>query len=191
MKIDDWWAVVERARAAVGDRAGDRNHADDPLPDALTDELAKLGPDGIVDWEITYVQVTDSAYRHPLWHAAYLVEGGCGDDGFMDFRDGLVLQGRDVFTRAVDDPDTLADVPVVRAMADEEGGGWLGYQAISTCVEEACRRVCGGTDSFHEAVDEALAALSRPDEPAGPGWHWSDDGAFREHLPRLSAMFLS
>ncbi|XVS68245.1 DUF4240 domain-containing protein [Actinosynnema sp. CA-299493] len=61
----------------------------------------------------------------------------------MDFRDGLVLQGRDVFTRAVDDPDTLADLP-----------------------------------------------LSRPDEPAGPGWHWSDDDAFREHLPRLSSMFL-
>ncbi|MFI0445410.1 DUF4240 domain-containing protein [Actinomadura sp. 6N118] len=33
--------------------------------------------------------VTDYAYRHPLWNAAYLIEGGCGDDGFMDFRDGL------------------------------------------------------------------------------------------------------
>lgn len=38
----------------------------------------------------------------------------------MDFRDGLILPGRDVFTRAVDDPDTLADVPVVRVMADED-----------------------------------------------------------------------
>ncbi|WP_033439213.1 DUF4240 domain-containing protein [Saccharothrix sp. NRRL B-16314] len=191
MKIDDWWAVVERARIAVGDRAGDRNHADDPLPGALTDELAKLGPDDIVDWEITFVQVTDSAYRHPLWHAAYLIEGGCGDDGFMDFRDGLILQGRDVFTRAVGDPDTLADVPVVRAMAGEEGDGWLGYQTIGTCVEEAYRRVCGETDSFHEAVDKALAAVTRPDQPVGPSWDSSDDDAFREHLPRLSEMFLS
>ena len=101
MEIDDWWALVERARTAVGDRAGDRNHADDPLPDALTDELARLRPADIVDWEITFIRVTDSAYRQPLWHAAYLIEGGCGDDGFMDFRDGLILQGRDVFTRAV------------------------------------------------------------------------------------------
>lgn len=191
MKIDDWWAVVERARIAVGERAGDRNHADDPLPDALTDELSKLSPDDVVDWEITFIQVTDSAYRHPLWHAAHLIEDGCGDDGFMDFRDGLVLQGREVFTRAVDDPDTLADVPVVRAMAGEEGRGWLGYQAISTCVDEAYRRVCGETDSLDEAVDKALDTLSRPGEPAGHDWHSSDDDAFREHLPRLSAMFLS
>ncbi|TQM85325.1 uncharacterized protein DUF4240 [Saccharothrix saharensis] len=189
MEIDDWWAVVERARTAVGDRAGDRNHADDPLPDALTDELARLRPADIVDWEITFIRVTDSAYRQPLWLAAYLIEGGCGDDGFMDFRDGLILQGRDVFTRAVDDPDTLADVPVVRAMAGEDGDGRLGFQAIGACVEEAYGRVCGETDSFHEAVDKALAALTRPDEPAGPTWHWSDDDAFREHLPRLSALF--
>lgn len=79
------------------------------------------------------------------------------------------VQGRDVFTRAVDDPDTLADVPVVRAMAGEDGTGWLGYQAISTCVEEAYQRVCGETDLFHEAVDKALAAMTRPDEPAGAG----------------------
>lgn len=191
MEIDSWWAVVERARVAVGDRAGDRNDADDPLPGALTDELAKLDPDDIVGWEITFVRVKDSAYRHPLWQAAYLIEGGCGDDGFLDFRDGLVLQGRDVFTRAVEDPDTLADVPVVQAMASEEGRGWLGYQSIGACVERAYRRVCGEADSFHEAVDKALATLSRPGEPAGPSWHWSDDDAFREHLPRLSAMFLS
>jgi hypothetical protein len=33
--------------------------------------------------------------------------------------------------------------------------------------------------------------MSRPQEPAGSSWHWSDEDAFREHLPRLSAMFLS
>ncbi|PSL52114.1 hypothetical protein B0I31_11566 [Saccharothrix carnea] len=41
-----------------------------------------------------------------------------------------------------------------------------------------------------EAVDGALAAVARPDEPAGSAWHWSDD-TFRAHLPRLSALFLS
>ncbi|MEO3825513.1 hypothetical protein [Actinomadura sp. B10D3] len=37
MTIDDWWGLVERARAAVGDRADDRNPPDDPLPGALAD----------------------------------------------------------------------------------------------------------------------------------------------------------
>jgi hypothetical protein len=59
-----------------------------------------------------------------LWAAAYLIEGGC-DDGFMDFRAGLMLQGRTAFEAAVADPDSLAGLPVVQRMATT-GKGRLG-----------------------------------------------------------------
>ncbi|CAO0826683.1 hypothetical protein SMICM17S_03662 [Streptomyces microflavus] len=87
-------ASKRRAREAAGDRADDRDLPDDPLPGALTDVLAALEPAEIIDFAVTAYEVTASAYRWPLWNAAYLIEGGCGDDGFMDFRDGLVLLGR-------------------------------------------------------------------------------------------------
>jgi hypothetical protein len=188
MDLDTWWGVVERARAAVGERAGDRNHADDPLPDAVTDELARASPAELVDWYVTYVQVTDGAYRYPLWSAAYLIEGGCGDDGFMDFRDGVVLQGREVFTRAVADPDSLADVPVVRRMAQDTG--WLGFESLGYLARDAYERVQGEVASFDEALEVAVGALSRPARPSGPNWDSEDDAANREHLPRLSELFL-
>jgi hypothetical protein len=183
--LDTWWHTIERARAAVGARADDRNHADDPLPAALADELATLSAEELVDWSVTHVSLVDTAYRHALWNAAYLIEGGCGDDGFMDFRDGLLLLGRAVFERAVADPDSLADLPVVQLMAGEEGG-WLGYESISYVVDKAFRNAGGQA----EVMDAAIGAMSRPDEPAGPAWDQEDDDENRRHLPRLAELFV-
>lgn len=60
-----------------------------------------------------------AAYQWLLWAAAYIIEGGCSDDGFMDFRYGLISRGRSVFERALADPDSLADV------ADDTTDGFI------------------------------------------------------------------
>lgn len=78
MTIDDWWGLIERARAEVGDRADDRNPPDDPLPGALTDLLTGLEAAQITDFYVKAIEVTDTAYRQPLWNAAYLIEEAAG-----------------------------------------------------------------------------------------------------------------
>lgn len=64
----------------------------------------------------------------------------------MDFRDGLILLGRETFTRAVADPDSLAGLPVVVRMSRDEGG-WIGFESLSRPVTDAYRRVRGETGS--------------------------------------------
>jgi hypothetical protein len=54
------------------------------------------------------------SYRSSLWAAAYVINGGCSDDGFDYFRGWLMLQGREAFGQAVADPDSLADLAAVR-----------------------------------------------------------------------------
>jgi hypothetical protein len=95
MDIATWWGVIERARAAAGDRADDRDASDDPLPGLVADELRALDPAAIVSFGQHFRDVRNAAYTWPLWAAAYVIEGGCSDDGFLDFRAGLVLQGHD------------------------------------------------------------------------------------------------
>jgi hypothetical protein len=189
MRIDDWWGLIERARTTVGARADDRNSPDDPLPGALTDVLAALEPAEIIDFYLKSTEVTDSAYRHPLWNAAYLIEGGCGDDGFMDFRDGLILLGRDTFTRAVADPDSLAELPVVVRMSRDESG-WIGFESLSYPINKAYRRSQGEIDSFNEAVEAGVRAMTRPEKPTGDDWDVEDDQEMHRRLPRLAALFL-
>ncbi|WP_416966683.1 DUF4240 domain-containing protein [Streptomyces sp. 4F14] len=191
MDMNAWWGLVDSARAAVGDRADDRDLPDDPLPEALVDVLAALEPAEIIDFYVKYVEVEDSAYRHSLCMAAYLIEGSCTSDGFMDFRGGLILLGRDTFGRAVENSDTLADLPTVTRMSRKEGG-WIGYECVSYLISDAYQRIQGETDSLDAAVETALRDMARPDKPLGEEWNRDpeDTEQLRRRLPRLAALFL-
>jgi len=52
----------------------------------------------------------DRAYDHDLWGAAYLLNGGCSDDGFDYFRGWLIGQGQEVYENALRDPQSLRNV---------------------------------------------------------------------------------
>ncbi|MBO2457773.1 DUF4240 domain-containing protein [Actinomadura violacea] len=184
-----WWDLIEDARAAAGGHADDRDSPDDPLIGLVTDRLLALDGPGIVAFDAALTRVLDAAYRWPLWNAAYLIEGGCGDDGFMDFRAGLALLGREVFTRAVDDPDSLADVPTVVRMAKEDKG-WIGAEGLLYAAVNAYERVIGGRESFDTAVETALRSMRSLEHPLGESWDVEDDAETRRRLPRLAELFL-
>ena len=50
------------------------------------------------------------AHSWDLWGAAYVIYGGCSDDSFTDFKGGLLLQGREVFEKAIADPESLMEL---------------------------------------------------------------------------------
>ncbi|MEV4508425.1 DUF4240 domain-containing protein [Dactylosporangium sp. NPDC049525] len=186
MELREWWDLIESARSSCGERAGDRDPADDPLPAAVLDRVAALSPSQIIAFERRFTTVFEAAYLAPLWAAAYLIEGGCGDDGFMDFRAGLILQGRPAFEQAVADPDTLADLPVVSRMATTDKG-WLGCEAMLYVARTAYERRTGSAAGY----DEAFAGpASAPTRAGGDRWDVEDDDEMRRRLPRLSALFL-
>ena len=197
MDHDTFWQIIDDARARAGLGADDRGAEDDPLPDALTAVLVeRLSPDEILGFAGVADEVSEAAYAWPVWGAAYLIEGGCSDDGFMDFRDGLVLAGRDVFTRTVTDPDSLAEHPVVLGMGGE-GDGWFGYESLDSLVGEAWTRATGRDDEEYYAAREA-ASSSRDGEdseerssadPSGESWDFDDEDENRRRLPRLAALF--
>ncbi|MFE6787867.1 DUF4240 domain-containing protein [Streptomyces sp. NPDC057680] len=92
--------------------------------------LASLPVEEIVAAEQVLWDLMVDSYTNPLWAAAYIANGGCSDDGFDYFRGWLITQGREVFERAVADPDALAELPIVQASAadgvDLEGEDMLG-----------------------------------------------------------------
>lgn len=50
------------------------------------------------------------SYKQDLWAVAYVVMGGCSDDGFDYFRFWLVAQGKEVFEKAMQNADSLCNV---------------------------------------------------------------------------------
>ncbi|MGO3485109.1 MAG: DUF4240 domain-containing protein [Cellulosimicrobium funkei] len=189
MDRETFWGIVATARARAGAGADDRGAEDDPLPGALTDLLVeRLAADEMLAFVDVAGDVANDAYAWPVWGAAYLVEGGCSDDGFMDFRDGLVLAGRAVFERTLADPDTLADHPVVAAMADG-GSPWFGFESLDSLVRDAWSRATGEDDEAYYAARERTSSVRARSEPAGEPWDFDDEEENARRLPRLTALF--
>jgi hypothetical protein len=52
----------------------------------LTQELAKKTTEEIIEFEIEFKNKLDQSYTSSLWGAAFVIMGGCSDDGFDYFR---------------------------------------------------------------------------------------------------------
>lgn len=103
MTLDEFWAIIDKARAESG---GD----DEALLEKVRARLKKMRPEEIVSFDVHYDALRFRAYRKELWGAAYLMNGGCSDDGFEYFRAWLISRGGKVYENALLDPDSLADV---------------------------------------------------------------------------------
>jgi len=104
MQEQQFWSIVDEAHRV----AGEDNEA---RVDALKQQLLPLGLSEIQGFQNRYDEMIHKANRWDLWGAAYLMNGGCSDDGFRYFCHWLISEGRATFERAVAAPDSLADLP--------------------------------------------------------------------------------
>ena len=114
----DLWSIIERVEKVSG---GERSAA----CEAFRAELDALDDEGLVGVEVQFDDAMARAYDWRLWAAAYVIHGGCSDDTFWDFRAGLVALGRDIYERALRDPDSLVEVEEVEERTLFEGFQYL------------------------------------------------------------------
>src|SRR5262245_36212615 len=114
--------------------------------------LAALPPEEILSFRQVFDDLVGEAYRNDLWGAGYLINGGCSDDGFHYFCEGLVEQGQQIYEAAVRNPDSLADVVDSEELAYESGGD---FEAAS---REAWMKKTRRSETDYYAALEALAS---------------------------------
>lgn len=177
MTEPEFWAHVAATRP--------RRYDADAHAEQLAARLAKLPEPDILDFVHHWDAASARAHRLDLWGAAYLVNGGCSDDGFQYFRWWLILQGREVFDAALADPDSLAEV--LDGETDVEAEVYPGNDAWFAATGHV------RDDDGYEAFERALLFRhpKRPVEPPlAPYWDFDDDAEVRRRLPRLAAAYL-
>src|SRR5688500_7565585 len=107
--------------------------------DVLAKALQGHPPQEILDFRNILGESLDRAYRYDLWGAAYLINGGCSNDGFDYFLGWLIAQGRDVYQAALQDPDSLVSHPQVASLDPRYGSLW-------------CEQLLSVDDRAYEAV---------------------------------------
>jgi hypothetical protein len=177
MRTDEFWALIDDAR--TGADGGTKS-----ITARLVARLATRDVTEIVGFDRHLGRVLAASYLADLWAAAYLINGGCSDDGFEDFRCWLILQGRATFAKAVGAPDSLAELPAIRQAAvtgEEFGAG---------AVLDVAR------DAYLSATATEMPAQEMPaqDKTAYPElaelWDVDDEQSCRLQLPRLAALFV-
>ena len=178
MDTQRFWQLIEEAGVQVAD-PGD-GEAVAARAAAL---LAAFPREEIVAAERVLSGLMADSYRTSLWAAAYVINGGCSDDGFDYFRGWLIAQGREAFDQAVADPDALANLAVIRSAA-----------ARRTRLE--CESALYIPAKAHKAATgedlPADAYVPRRAEPVG-GWgsDFDDQSEMKRRLPRLTVLFWS
>jgi len=163
MTLDQFWDIVEKVHR---DSGGDM----DRKCELLESELRRLSLEEVRSFHRHFDDCEDRAYTWELWAAAYIIGGGCSDDAFSDFRATLISTGRQIFERAVADPQSLADMDY-----DAESAHYEGYQYVPTKVE---RELGGGQRS------PRFQPL--PAEPSGNSW---EEDKVAELYPKLAAKY--
>ena len=143
--------------------------------------LTSMPSEKIADLAQPLWDLRAQSYGWQLWQAAYLINGGCSDDGFEYFRGWLITQGRETFERVVADPDTLADLPAVQHVAVNDESD-LECESMYGIVWDAYGVVTG-------SLDRPRAVTGRYPE-LGQGWDFDDDEEVRRRLPRLAQLFM-
>ncbi|WNG29536.1 DUF4240 domain-containing protein [Cystobacter fuscus] len=121
MNTEEFWAIIEFSRRVVDPERADGNAR--RQAEELWKQLSRLSPEEIVEFDAQFQDKMDAAFHWDLWGAAYLVAGGCSDDGFTDFRSWLISMGRRVFEDAVSNAESLlrvVDAPGVEDVFFEE-----------------------------------------------------------------------
>lgn len=165
--MDDstFWTCIEDASAASdGDSTA--------YADELAERLQRLTAEELSCFEGILNRNLERAYTWELWGAAYLINGGCSDDGFLYFRGWLVMQGRTVFEEAVQAPDSLA---AITGGQDE-----LECEDILYTARELFERKTG------TVMPVQSFGGTPPGEPRGARWKETD---LAKLLPRLAAVY--
>ncbi|MFY0564669.1 DUF4240 domain-containing protein [Archangium lansingense] len=172
MNAERFWKIIESSRSGFDPDRLDGNMEQQCLE--LRRLLLELPPEEILEFRNQLLERMAVAFHWDLWGAAYIIAGGCSDDGFADFRSWLISMGRRVFEAAVANPDSLAEAanaPGVEDVFFEE------FQYVPA-------------QAYEELTEQEPPAYAGPSpvEPAGERWS-EDEGNLAQRLPRLWARY--
>ena len=103
MDREQFWSIIQSVQTAAPQDMEKRESL-------LKEELQKLDAETIVAFQNHWDRLSANAYTWDLWAAAFIIQGGCSDDSFMDFISCLISEGKKAYEDALQNPETLASV---------------------------------------------------------------------------------
>lgn len=137
---EDFWNIIEKTNQQCD---GDKDYQ----ADLITEILSTRPIDDLFQFDRIINELHSKSYRSDWWGVAYLINGGCSDDGFDYFRLYVISLGRKIFDEALDNPETLS-----KYLNENNFGEW-GAETIHYSASYAYEQKNGGED-FNELANK-------------------------------------
>jgi hypothetical protein len=161
MNEAQFWEFIETAKNKSNDF--------EERAENLKKELSNLSNNDIKIFDDIYFDQIIRAYCWELWGAAYVINGGCPDDGFRCFCDFLISEGKEIFESALNHPDSLAELHDIEDAELEE----FGYIAM---------------ELYEEKTGSELPIRSKGYPKEQIGDEWNEDGVEKLY-PKLAEKY--
>lgn len=132
MNEDRFWKIIE-------DAGSPDNLGPDEQCENIAEALSGMDLSEIASFHNTHRQILNKAYTWGLIEACYILTHYVSDDVFEDFRNWIILNGKDRFYSSIETPDFLASFVSVEDPVEEITGEPLLYvceEAYDGDVEE-------------------------------------------------------
>jgi predicted DNA-binding WGR domain protein len=165
---NEFWSLIERARKNSEDHEAQM--------ELLGEYLQNRSVEDIVAFEHILQEMLAISYQTNLWGAAYLINGGCSDDGFDYFRAWLISKGKNIFQSALANPDDLS-----RYIHDDdfdfreyECEALLGVSSMAFEMKTG-----QSMDTFYEKINRISSPEIQMD------WDFDDENELKKRFPKL------
>jgi hypothetical protein len=162
-----FWRLISETRSAADNDTGKQS-------ELLKEGLTNLSPQAIVRFARIRQRMDERAFTWDIWGAASVIEDGCSDDCFRDFRGYVISLGQGAYENALANPDSLASV-----VQDAESGDWENADDVAP---DAYAGVTGGGDF-------PLADSDPSGQPRGTPFDENNTASLALRYPRLAARF--
>jgi hypothetical protein len=144
MDEDGFWKIIETTKS--NSRGNYENQQEE-----LKNELNKIDPIDILKFDNRFRTYRGNAYKWELWGAAYIMNGGCSDDCFSDFRGWLIGQGKDAYFNAMSNPETLS---ILNHDMDNDDWEGLSYVPMTSYEQKTGKQMPKGIQENIEITGE-------------------------------------
>ncbi len=165
---DLYWSII----AASLERSDDQ----DDQEEFLIRRVQQLSPKEMIGFRLMTDKLLHDTYNSEMWCAAYIINGGCSDDGFEYFRCWVISRGKDVYYNAKANPDSLI------SQLDE--GDFYEFESFWYVANEAFERITGN-DLYDFIDDEAFKFKEGQYPPIVFNWQEEDPDSMKAICPKL------
>lgn len=142
-----FWALISETNQ-ISERDAEEQIA------LISERLGKFPAAEVIHFYNLFQRFKDDAYRWDMWAAAYIINGGCSDDHFNDFRGWLIAQGQEIFEAALADPESLVKLTHMEPDMEVEGFDYIAPEIYERLTGKQIPFPDGRTGVYDPAGEE-------------------------------------